>query len=874
MKNICSFLFLLTVVISFNSNMIFSQEQAENGVVYCENFHKTKPLTEINEEHPVNERKIERKLRREFKEEVSKDKKKRKPQHFEFTVDKDGLAYGTDSSLVQAIDGSRNNKAPIQNWTGISTNGMYPLDPTGAAGTQYYVQATNSTTYRVYNKTTGNIVTTGMLGNLWAPNSPNDGDPIVMYDRFADRWFISQFGHSGNKIFIAISQTNNPAGAYYTYTFTSPQFPDYLKFSIWSDGYYMTSNQGAQKVFVFERDKMLNGDPSARAVYSSFNPPNGSGFFCPLSADADGNGGLPPVGTPCPIFSYSDNAWGTGNSDAIQIYNVAVNWQPTTPTASISFATAVPTSPFDASYNSSWDDISQPGTTQKLDGIGGVLNYRAQWRKWPTYNSVVLTWGVKVNASVRSVMWCELRQDQSNIWSIYQQSIFSPDTYNRWVGSIAMDDMGNIGLCYAVSGSSVKYPSLAYTGRMVNDPLNTMTFTEVTAIDGTISQTGGINRFGDYSQTSLDPDGLTFWHTGEYMGGNSNYQPRTRIYSFQLISPNSALVSINSSDADNVICSGSSMTFTATPTNGGDAPTYQWQVNGVNVGSNSATYTTNTLTNGSVVTCVMTSSSTSIGSPATSNSISVVVTTPVAPTISIAGPTSVCAGTTINYGVNVSNSGATPAYQWQVNGINVGTSSFIYAYIPSNNDVIQCTLISSATCLSSTTATSNPVTITVITVPTPTITYSGGVLSSSATTGNKWYLNGNPIAGATSQNYTPTVNGNYTVIVQSGACTSQASLVFLVKDLGIEDLENNYAFEIYPNPSQGDFNVAFNATMNEDYTLNIYDASGKLVVSEIIKEQQGLIVKALKLTKEASGVYTIVLSNGTIETNRKLILKR
>jgi hypothetical protein len=867
------FLFL-TLIVSFSKNSLFSQEHSKSGVIYCEAFHKTRPVIEINEEHPVNERKIERKLRREFKEEIAKDKKKRKPQHFEFTVDKDGLAYGTDSSLVQANDGSRTNKAPIQNWAGISTSGMYPPDPTGAAGTQYYLQATNSTTYRVYNKSNGSIVTTGTLGNLWSPSTPNDGDPIVMFDRFADRWFISQFGDAGNKIYIAISQTNNPAGAYYTYTFTSPQFPDYLKFSIWSDGYYMTSNQGTQKVFVFERDKMINGDPSARAVYSTFNPPNGGGFFVPLPADADGNTGLPPVGTPCPVFSFSDNAWGTGISDAIQIYNVAVNWQPTTPTASISFAAAVPTSAFDASYSSFWDDIPQPGTTQKLDGIGGVLNYRAQWRKWPTYNSVVLTWGVKVSATKRSVMWCELRQDQSNIWSMYQQSIFSPDAYNRWVGSIAMDDMGNIGLCYAVSGSSVKYPSLAYTGRMANDPLNTMTFTEVTAIDGTISQTGGVNRFGDYSQTTLDPDGLTFWHTGEYMGGNSNYEPKTRVYSFQLVSPNSALVSINSNDADNVICAGASVTFTATPTNGGDTPVYQWQVNGTNVGSNSATYTSSSLTSGSVVTCIMTSSATTTGSPATSNSITVVVTNPVMPTISVTGPASVCAGTTNSYGVSVSNSGATPAYQWKVNGVNVGASSSIYTFVPSNNDVIQCTLISSATCLSSTTATSNPVTITVISVPTPTITYSGGVLTSSAVTGNQWYLNGNPIAGATSQNYTPTVNGNYTVIVHSGACNSQSSLVFLVKDLGIDDLENKYGLAIYPNPSQGDFNISFNAIPNEEYTLNVYDAVGKLLISEIIKQQEGVYVKEVKLTKEAAGIYTVVLSNGIVETNRKLVLKK
>ncbi len=867
---------LLFPLILFLFNIQFStaQETLKSEVIHCEQFHVTRPLIEINKEHPVNERKIERKLRRERKEEIVNDKKKRRPQHFQFTFEKNGFAYGTDSSIIQKSDGSRKGKAPIQNWTGLSLNGMYPPDPTGAAGTQYYLQATNSTTYRVYNKSNGSIVTTGTLGNLWSPATPNDGDPIVMYDRYADRWFISQFGDAGNKMYIAISQTNDPAGSYYTYTYSSPQFPDYLKFSIWSDGYYMTSNQSTQKVFAFEREKMLLGDPTARAVYTSFNPPNGGGFFVPLPADADGNGGLPPVGTPCPIFSFSDNAWGSGISDAIQIYNMSVNWQPTTPTATISFATSVPTAAFDASYSNLWDDIPQPGTSQKLDGIGGILNYRAQWRKWSDHNSVVLTWGVKVGTSQRSVMWCELRQDQTNSWSMYQQGVFAPDSYYRWVGSISMDDMGNIALCYAISGSSIKYPSLAYTGRMANDPLNTMTVSETIAIDGVVSQTGNVNRFGDYSQTTLDPDGTTFWHTGEYMGGNSNYEPKTRVYSFQLISPNAALVSINSSVSNNVICSGTSVTFTATPTNGGDNPSYQWQVNGNNVGTNSPTYTTNTLSNGSVVTCIMISSSTTIGNPATSNSITMTVNSPATPTITVLGPISSCEGSSVNLSVNASNTGSTPAYQWTVNGVNVGSSASYYSYIPSNNDVIQCTLFSSSSCITSTNAVSNPFTISVISVPPPSISYNGGVLTSSSTTGNQWYLNGVFITGATGQNYIPTTNGNYTVTTSFSGCTSQASAIFNVKDLGLDNLKTDFNLSVYPNPSQGVFNLSFNTIPGESYTLKLIDETGRIVMSESVSAQQITYTKEFNLSKEASGVYNLFLSDGMNDINRKIILKK
>lgn len=416
--------------------------------------------------------------------------------------------------------------APNVNWAGQSGSG-YPPDPSGAIGPNHYVQAVNATPLKVYNKTTGANMLTTSIGALFG-TSTNDGDPIIMYDRYADRWFVSQFGLTGNKIYIAISQTADPTGSYYTYTYTSPQFPDYLKFSVWQDGYYMTSNQGTDKVFCFERDQMLLGNPSARSISKNFTTGSVSAFFVPLPADADG--GLPAAGTPLPFFSYYDNGWG-GGTDAIKIWSMSVSWAATA-TATITGPTLVNTASFDATYDPSWNDVSQPGTTAKLDGIGGVLTYRAQWRKWTGYNTVVLNWGVKLSASQRSIMWCELRQDQSTgTWSMYQQGVYTPDASTRWVGSIAMDDNGSIALCYAKSDATSVKPSLGYTGRLATDPLGTMSFAETIAIAGASVQTSN-NRFGDYSQTTLDPsDGLTFWHTGEYLSGGT---PKTRIYSFTL----------------------------------------------------------------------------------------------------------------------------------------------------------------------------------------------------------------------------------------------------------------------------------------------------------------------------------------------------
>src|SRR5436853_4348642 len=138
-------------------------------------------------------------------------------------------------------------------------------------------------------------------------------------------------------------------------------------------------------------------------------------------------------------------------------------------------------------------------------------------------------------------------------------------------------------------------------------------------------------------------------------------------------------VSIALTSGTNPECAGASATFTATPVNGGITPSYQWKVNGVNAGTNSATFTTTTLTNGQVVTCVLTSNA-SCANPltATSNGITMNVNPTVTPSVSIAltsGTNPECAGASATFTATPVNGGITPSYQWNVNGVNAGTNS-------------------------------------------------------------------------------------------------------------------------------------------------------------------------------------------------------
>jgi len=510
---------LLPCLLSFYG--LTAQSQQDDGkvvMIQCDHVGISKPLRDLFEENQPSTNFIEREGG--FKE--SRDREHRVSQLFVETHDVDPVVQETQG-IFQA--------QTIKNWAGQS-DGSCPPDPTGAIGLNYYVQAVNASPFKIFNKTTGvGVGTIRQIGNLWSPAVSNDGDPIVLYDKFADRWLVSQMGWDSKKIYIAISTTSDPTGTYYTYSFTTPDNPDYPKFSIWQDGYYMTSNQSPQNIYVFQRSQMLLG-LTPKSFYKTFSPPSDGGFFCPLAADVDGQ--LPPSGTPCPIFTYQDNGWGTGLQDGVNVFTMTVNWAPATPTATIT-TTLLPSAAFDASYDSqSWYDIPQPGTTAKLDGIGGVFNYRAQYRVWPGYNSVVLCMGVKVSSTQRSIRWYELRQT-GGTWSIYQQGTYAPsDGLYRWCGSIAMDDNGSIGMAYATSGSSTVYPGIRYTGRKASDPLGIMTIAEVTAQAGTAAMTSSCgNRWGDYSHTSLDPsDGITFWHTGEYVSAGGN--PSTRIISFQI----------------------------------------------------------------------------------------------------------------------------------------------------------------------------------------------------------------------------------------------------------------------------------------------------------------------------------------------------
>ena len=173
-------------------------------------------------------------------------------------------------------------------------------------------------------------------------------------------------------------------------------------------------------------------------------------------------------------------------------------------------------------------------------------------------------------------------------------------------------------------------------------------------------------------------------------------------------------VTVSPSTADD--CRGNPVAFTATITNGGANPLYQWMVNGQNTGTGSQQFTSNSLNNGDIITCILTSNAVCVTSPtATSNqavfSVDPPISTSVRITSSATGP--VCAGTDITFNAIAFSPDVSPIYQWQVNGVNVGANQSTFTTNSlADGSLVTCLLASVGKCLINPEATSNAIVIT------------------------------------------------------------------------------------------------------------------------------------------------------------------
>ena len=409
---------------------------------------------------------------------------------------------------------------PIINFEGIAAvDGLpifnflpYPPDTNGDVGPNHYVQMVNGL-FAVYDKAGHKLLGPKAYNTVWLGFSGecenNVGvDPIVLYDHLADRWFLSFINN--NHLCIALSTTGDPTGSYYRYDYEyiydeDPTIPDYPKYGLWPDAYYLSGHFAGSAAF--DRKQMLLGNSAKMVLFRQVGP------FFTLPSDLDGP--PPPAGTPN-IFVGLDSF-----QLQLQLWNVHVDFK-NTANSTFTLLTNLPIAAFNhLDPAQARHIIPQPDTTVRLDSVSYYLMMRLQYRNQSNRQTLVLNHTVDADGTGHAgIRWYEL-ENTGDGWSLYQQGTYAPDSDHRWMGSIAADKDGNLALGYSVS-SAKTYPSIRYAGRLATDPLDVLAQAEVELVAGNGYQTNTLDpandgRWGDYSMMAVDPtDNCTFWYTQEY----------------------------------------------------------------------------------------------------------------------------------------------------------------------------------------------------------------------------------------------------------------------------------------------------------------------------------------------------------------------
>jgi hypothetical protein len=418
-----------------------------------------------------------------------------------------------DGALQDASISSRSLLAPSMPDPTLSFDGIpypgvacncAPPDTNGAVGQTQYVQIVNEG-YQVFDKSTGSSVLGPVnISTIWSGfggvcETSGHGDPVVLYDKLANRWVVSQFaGSVPTDECIAVSTTGDATGPYNRYGFhLGTNFFDYPKLATWPDAYYMamnvfnssgTSFLGPQP-YALDRAKMLAGMPAAFVTPGLLDPTTNETF---LPSDFDGTM-PPPANAPNSFVGWPGGA----NSNNYKIYHFHSDFAVPSNSRFTVFAN-VPAAGFTELCPTTRACVPEPnGST--LDAIGDRLMFRLAYRNFGDHEAVVGNYTVSSN-SVAGVRWFELRNLTAGPATLFQESTYQPDNTWRWMGSASMDHNGNIAVGFSASSSSV-VPGIRYAGRLVSDPLNTLAQGEATLFAGVGSQTG--TSAGEITVTSL-----------------------------------------------------------------------------------------------------------------------------------------------------------------------------------------------------------------------------------------------------------------------------------------------------------------------------------------------------------------------------------
>ncbi|WP_223786952.1 fibronectin type III domain-containing protein [Marinicella meishanensis] len=521
----------------------------------------------------------------------------RRPKDWERPAAKD-RGFGVDPLAVKQWSVQQENTegaifdSTIVNVDGLGFTGVNPSDTNGDIGIDHYIQSINngsSSGILILNKADGTTAASFVLDDIAAGSGTGcgagTGDPIIMYDQFVDngvgnpigRWVLTEF--TGNSLCIYISQTHDPIGptdlsTWYLYEFISDSggLPDYPKFGVWRDAYYMGANE-SNRQYAFDRDNMINGAPArGYQVFATVGLP-GFGFQHLMPADGDGNT-LPPAGAPGIFMRHRDAQYHGdpgGTPDRLEIWEFTTDFD-TPANSAITGPINIDVSDFDTNLGgTNFGDLSvpQPDGATNLFPLKQPLMWRVQHQTILGKQYLVGNMTTDVNGNdYHGVRWWVLERPEASIsgadWVLSDEGTYTSgdgittgDGVHRWMASAAMDSSGNLAIGYntsAVTGNNNSaadvYAGMRYAGRLFTDPAGTMPRGENSIIEGSASNSSG--RYGDYTSISVDPvDGCTFWYTAQY---NTSGNWSTRVASFKFAACGEPGFALSSLAGDQAFC--------------------------------------------------------------------------------------------------------------------------------------------------------------------------------------------------------------------------------------------------------------------------------------------------------------------------------
>jgi hypothetical protein len=509
----------------------------------------------------------------------------------------DPLRFGRPGRINRPLAGTVLSPEISVNQEGMSAAELTPADPTLCVGPNHIIQIVNGPSgayFQIFNKSGATLTEPVYLDNLTQESGYSGaGDGICLYDQYADRFVMMEFGTpagSGdiNTLIFYVSQTNDPLGAWYIYKFTDTSFfPDYPKISVWPDAWYATSRDftlpdnifSGVSLFAFNKEQMLNGEQSIQMQRVRLSDVNKYDGIAPINAFGNV---LPDPGSPGLFAFRNDDARTTQeDADSIGLLAFSVDFN-NSANSSLVNAGSVPTTAFNTTL---CDDggyfqacIQTPGNNNRLMATTSFVMDKPVYRRFPTHESILIYHTVNAGSpGIAGFRWHELRRTGA-AWSLYQEGTYSPDNTHRFYPSMNINAAGQIAAVYNASSSTL-WPSIRVTGRNEDDVLGSLPADETSIVTGSGYGTFSA-RWGDYNMIAPDPvaDSI-FWLTSMY-GAQGGW--KTRVSAIKL-APNknndAKLAGVQSPLNGQIFCTASSFNATIQLANSGNLPLTSARIN-------------------------------------------------------------------------------------------------------------------------------------------------------------------------------------------------------------------------------------------------------------------------------------------------------